>query len=268
MRLMRRTACLALLCVALIGCNGDKSTGKNPALEPKLKEIVKTDTKVGDGFEAAPGDQVWVMYSGKMADGTEFDTNMGTGGMPFAVQLSTKGKNANVIKGWDEGLIGIKQGGERKIDVPYKFAYGEEGDSRKIPPRTDLFFTVKALYVLKTGQETEFDKTDIKVGTGPEAKEGDTVTFHYKGEYLNGQEFDNSEKRPSGSKPVTAKLGETSGTKDKLIVGMDYGIRGMKEGGERKVTLPPNLVFGQVGNQSITGNQPVVFTIKLIKVGG
>lgn len=266
MRPMRRTVCLALLGAALVGCNG--STAKDESQKfPPLKELVKTDVKVGDGPEVAKGDMVWVLYRGTFRDGKEFDANMGPNDMPLMVRFADTPGTSGVIKGWDLGIVGMRQGGERKLEIPFNLAYGPEG-SGKIPAKADLNFDVKVIYVVKKGDETVYDKDDLKVGTGPEVKEGDTVTFHYKGEYINGLEFDNSEKRPSGSKPVTVKVGETSGVKDKMIRGLDFGIRGMKVGGERKLTLPPALVFGGAGNQSITGNQPCVFTIKLLKIGG
>lgn len=265
MRLMRRTACLALLCVALVGCNGAPSQNGSTT-ESKLKDLVKKDVKVGTGPTVEKGDSVWVIYKGTTIDGKEFDSNTGPSGMPYMVRLADTPGMSGVIKGWDLGLVGMKEGGERKLEIPYSLAYGEAGQG-KIGPKTDLYFDITAVYVQKKGDEIAYDKEDVKVGAGAEAKKGDTVTFHYKGEYLNGNVFDDSEKRPSGSKPVTVKIDEDSGLKDKLIVGLNTGIVGMKEGGERKITLPPALVFGGAGNQTITGGQPVVFTVKLIKVG-
>ncbi|MBS1707540.1 MAG: FKBP-type peptidyl-prolyl cis-trans isomerase [Armatimonadetes bacterium] len=268
MRLMRRTACLALLCAALVGCNPGQSKN-DPKEAPKLKELVKTDIKVGEGDAADSGDMVWVMYEGKTVDGNVFDGNIKDNGMPYPVMLSTGGNRPMVIKGWDTGLRGMKAGGERKLEIPYKDAYGDEASGGgKIPPKSDLYFVCKVVYLVKKGSEAVFDKEDLTVGTGAEAKEGSTITMHYKGEYLNGKVFDDSEKRPSGPKPFTVKLGEQSGTKDRIIKGLDFAIRGMKEGGVRKITLPPALVLGGAGNETIAGNQPCTFTVKLLKVSG
>ncbi len=260
---MRRTICLALVLAVLAGCGGGDK--KDPQLEPKLKELGIKDTQVGTGVAVENGDFVWVYYKGTLANGKQFDSNM-PDGMPFEVRTSDGKKMTNVIEGWDKGVIGMKVGGTRELSIPYKMAYGDQGNPT-IPGKSDLFFTVKAVYIQKKGEDNVFDAQDITVGSGQEAKVGDTVTFHYKGAYLNGTVFDDSEQRPSGSKPVTAKIGETSGAADRMILALDYGLRGMKVGGVRKITAPPSLIFGHPGNDTISGDQPCVFTVKLLKIG-
>lgn len=267
MKPMRRTLCLALVVVALAGCKGNDQP-KTPNGQSKLTELVTKDVKPGKPgkeYTVEPGDTVWVMYDGELSDGTQFDSNR-DGGLPYMVQVVPKGQRSMVIQGWNDGLIGMGQGGVRKLEIPAKLAYGDKGQGAKIPPNSDLTFTIDALYVMKKGEENQYDKTDVKVGSGAEAKSGDTVTFHYKASYINGQVFDDSEKRPSGSTPVTVKLGETSGENNKLIPGLDYCIQGMKEGGVRQITLPPSLMFGMAGSDVVSGNQPCVFMVKLLKV--
>jgi FKBP-type peptidyl-prolyl cis-trans isomerase len=157
----------------------------------------------------------------------------------------------------------MKVGGRRKLSIPSDLAYGSS-PTGKIPADADLDFDVELKYVIKAGEEEQYDKEDIKVGTGEEAKEGSTVTFHYRGEYISGTVFDDSEKRPKGgSVPLTAKLNGKE-----LAIGVDYGLRGMKVGGERVVLLPPRLLFNGHGNQWIKPEAPTKFTLKLLSVSG
>jgi FKBP-type peptidyl-prolyl cis-trans isomerase len=99
---------------------------------------------------------------------------------------------------------------------------------------------------------------DLTVGTGPTALVGDTVTIHYVGRFTNGQVFDSSIDRGT---PYTFVLGS-----GQVIPGVDQGVVGMKVGGKRRLTIPPNLAYGSQGNGSIPGNSTLVFEIDLITV--
>jgi len=98
------------------------------------------DTKLGTGASAKAGQKVAMRYIGKLqATGKVFDKN--TSGEPFRFTLG-KGE---VIKGWDEGVVGLKVGGERKLVVPPALAYGKRGAPPDIPPNATLAFEVKRL---------------------------------------------------------------------------------------------------------------------------
>jgi FKBP-type peptidyl-prolyl cis-trans isomerase len=99
---------------------------------------------------------------------------------------------------------------------------------------------------------------DLTVGTGPTALAGDTVTIHYIGRFTNGQVFDNSYDR---GEPLTFRLGTGA-----VIAGVDQGVVGMKVGGKRRLTVPPNLAYGSSGQGSIPPNATLVFEIDLISV--
>ncbi|MDQ3878385.1 MAG: FKBP-type peptidyl-prolyl cis-trans isomerase [Actinomycetota bacterium] len=101
---------------------------------------------------------------------------------------------------------------------------------------------------------------DVRDGTGAEAKKGDTVKVTYVGMLADGTIFDTSKRhRP---RYVSFKLG--AGT---VIQGWDDGIPGMKVGGERKLTIPPNLAFGSAGSPpNVPPNATVVFEIKLLGI--
>lgn len=101
---------------------------------------------------------------------------------------------------------------------------------------------------------------DVKVGTGAEAKSGDMVSVHYTGRLTNGTKFDSSRDR---GQPFTFKLGQ-----GRVIAGWDQGLVGMKVGGQRKLTIPPEEAYGSrgAGNGLIPPNATLVFDVELMKV--
>ena len=99
-----------------------------------------TVLKEGSGVGAANGDMVTVNYTGTFTNGTAFDSNVDPAFhhvQPFPFQLGA----GQVIKGWDEGVLGMKVGEERKLEIPSALAYGARGQG-PIAPNTDLVFTV------------------------------------------------------------------------------------------------------------------------------
>jgi FKBP-type peptidyl-prolyl cis-trans isomerase len=111
-----------------------------PAAPTKLE---KEDIVVGTGREAKSGDTVHVQYTGTLMNGEKFDSSYDHGGTPFKVALG-KGE---VIKGWDEGLVGVKVGGKRKLLIPPDLGYGAEGSPPKIPPNAGLIFDVELVSI-------------------------------------------------------------------------------------------------------------------------
>jgi len=110
--------------------------------------LVKKDTVVGSGKEAVSGTNVVVHYTGwlhnlaaKDLRGNKFDSSVGRG--PFTFPLG----GGRVIKGWDEGVAGMKVGGKRTLIIPSEMAYGKRGASNVIPPDATLVFDVELLEV-------------------------------------------------------------------------------------------------------------------------
>src|SRR5690349_23059238 len=100
------------------------------------------DTKVGTGTEAVAGKTVTVHYVGTLTDGSKFDSSRDRG-EGFSFRLGA----GEVIKGWDQGVAGMKIGGLRKLTIPYQLAYGERGYPPVIPPKATLVFEVGLLEV-------------------------------------------------------------------------------------------------------------------------
>ena len=102
------------------------------------------DEVVGTGAVAAAGDRVTVNYVGSFTDGTVFDASANHGSTGFPFVLGTEA----VIKGWDQGIVGMKVGGKRKLVVPPELGYGSQ-DYGPIPGNSALVFTVELLRVEK-----------------------------------------------------------------------------------------------------------------------
>jgi len=105
-------------------------------------ELKITDTVVGTGKEAVKGALLFVQYEGFLEDGTKFDSSFDHG-RPFQFVIGSK----RVIKGWDQGLLGMKEGGKRQLFVPAHLGYGERQMGPFIKPHSNLIFYVELLEV-------------------------------------------------------------------------------------------------------------------------
>ena len=107
---------------------------------PSGLEIEEIERGFGDPARA--GHTVSVHYTGYLQDGTKFDSSLDRG-EPFSFPLGA----GKVIRGWDEGLVGMKVGGRRKLVIPPELAYGSRGAGRLIPPGATLVFDVELVEV-------------------------------------------------------------------------------------------------------------------------
>lgn len=110
-----------------------------------ITKLMIDDTKVGTGDEVKAGDKIKVHYTGTLFDGTKFDSSKDRN-QPFELTIGV----GQVIKGWDEGILGMKTGGMRKLTIPYYMAYGEQGAGEGlIPPYATLVFDVELIEIVK-----------------------------------------------------------------------------------------------------------------------
>jgi len=150
------TASIAVLILTVAFALGQTAAKKstpaarpNPNVPTKVTgDGVKTasglqywDIKVGTGTEAKNGDHVKVHYTGWLTSGKKFDSSVG--GSPFEFAIG----KGDVIKGWDEGVTGMKIGGKRQLRIPPDLAYGQRGYPGAIPPNATLIFDIQLLGV-------------------------------------------------------------------------------------------------------------------------
>jgi peptidylprolyl isomerase len=144
----RITLCLlALVLGLLVACSIASAQGQSGSSGEKVittdSGLKYIDQKEGSGEAAKAGDKVHVHYTGWLKDGTKFDSSHDRG-EPIAFQLGA----GRVIKGWDEGIAGLKVGGKRKLMIPAKLAYGNRRVG-PIPPNSELIFDVELVKIEK-----------------------------------------------------------------------------------------------------------------------
>ncbi|MCU1398608.1 MAG: peptidyl-prolyl cis-trans isomerase [Acidimicrobiales bacterium] len=236
--------------------SADKPTVKIPATLPT--KLVITDLIDGTGTAAKVGDTVEVNYIGvRSADGTEFDNSYDRG-QTFPVTL---GQNS-VIQGWEQGLIGIKQGGRRQLDIPADLAYGDQPQGDVIKAGDALSFVIDAVSItpgidVPTANVADKPKvdispsvgatktsfTDLVVGTGEEAVAGDTAYLQiiaYRGD--TGAEIQSTWEAGTAAKIALD---------DSTVTGLVTGVTGMKVGGRREIIVPPAEAFGAEGSDTM-----------------
>ena len=115
-----------------VSCSKEKQTMNNG--------VVIEDIKIGDGQEVEKFNIVTVNYTGLLEDGTKFDSSLNPGRSPFRFTVGA----GQVIKGWDDGLMGMKVGGKRKLTIPPELGYGSR-DNGPIPANSTLIFEIDLL---------------------------------------------------------------------------------------------------------------------------
>lgn len=108
----------------------------------ETQELKITDTLIGSGKETSKGALILCHYEGFLEDGTQFDSSLERG-TPLQFVVGT----GRVIKGWDQGLMGMKEGGKRTLHIPSHLAYGDRQVGPLIKPNSNLIFHIELLEV-------------------------------------------------------------------------------------------------------------------------
>lgn len=138
--MMRSVVLLALIVGLSMGASLSPVLAEedNPTVTPSGLQYL--DLVKGSGREAHVGETASVHYTGWLKDGTKFDSSVDRG-QPFQFRLGA----GRVIKGWDEGVVGMNIGSKRKLIIPPNLGYGARGAGRIIPPNATLIFEVELL---------------------------------------------------------------------------------------------------------------------------
>lgn len=261
MSAMKVGCLLAVCCLVLAGCGGgdDKPVAKpnnaattSPTKQPEPTEKVQiTDVKVGEGpRKVEKGDQVWVTYKGTLKNGTEFDSNTDESKEPY---WFTVGEN-RVIKGWEQGILGMKVGGERKLVIPPSLGYGDM-EQAKVPANSELHFDIKLLCLVKAGEDNVIDTKQLKPGTGTRVvKPGDKVSIELKASLVNGRVVQDTK-----GQPVEFTVGKTE-----VVPSIDKGVQGMKAGEVREIIAPPLVAYANTSSTGVPANSPIIFKVTLV----
>ena len=122
-------------------------TNNNNMMEQPTAQLKIDILAEGAGAGAQSGQTIAVHYTGKFADGKEFDSSVKRN-VPFTFQLG----QGRVIKGWDLGVVGMKVGEERKLTIPFELAYGADGFPPTIPPKATLTYVISLLKIATSGK--------------------------------------------------------------------------------------------------------------------
>ena len=135
---------LGVFAYFIFGFNGKANTAPTTGTEKQSAETEKLqikDEKIGTGAAVKSEDTVVINYTGTLTDGTKFDSSYDRN-TPFETQIGV----GKVIKGWDEGVIGMKVGGKRKLTIPPALGYGDQATG-SIPPNSTLIFEVELVEI-------------------------------------------------------------------------------------------------------------------------
>lgn len=239
----------------------------------KWREVAKGlkvyDEKVGSGKPTAIGSVLKTHYTGWLLSGRKFGSSKDMG-KPLSVILG----NGKMIKGWERGLDGMREGGVRWFRISPNMGYGAAAYSM-IPSNSTLIFKVElvsseideeiaaSLDIFPDTTALKFENGSeglryaiIKEGEGEPAQKGINARVHYTGWLVNGYKFDSSRDR---GQEFVFPLGD-----GRVIRGWDLGVQGMLPGEKRILVVPPGLGYGSRGAGPIPGGSTLIFAVEYL----
>ncbi|XP_036428995.1 peptidyl-prolyl cis-trans isomerase FKBP10 [Colossoma macropomum] len=191
-------------------------------------------------------------FNGSLLDGSAFDSSYERS----QTQDSVVGEGW-LIKGLEEGLLGMCVGEIRNFIIPPFLAFGEKGYGKEIPPHATVVYDILLEDLHNTKDDITVEIQEVPEPCTRKSVTGDYIRYHYNGTFLNGVTFDTSYQRNSTYNTYIG-LGY-------VISGMDKGLQGVCVGERRRITIPPHLAYGQQGaGKDIPGSAVVVFDVHVI----
>ncbi len=262
---------VSVIALIIAGCSSsesadDATTTTVESTKPEVvvpdgaapEEVTVEDLAEGDGAEIAEGAYVELKYVGVLYDsGEEFSSRWDDEAFRFVT-----GTNV-ALPGLEEGLAGMKVGGQRQIVVPAAEAYGEV-ERQGIPSDSDLVFLVELTRVFEEPQIENIDEpaTELGIevlieGDGDEVEEGAQLLVNYVGvAQSTGEEFDSSWAR---GEPASLGLGQ-------VIEGWQEGMLGQKVGSRIQLTIPGEKAYGEAPpSPAIGANDTLIFVVDILE---
>ena len=231
MRLILFILSVSLVSFLLTGCGGPatRTVTRPPDAFTRPSGLVIQEFKIGEGAALDRGNAITIKYATYLADGTKVENS------DAYAFIDGFGE---VIEGWDEGVAGMRVGGQRKLIIPPSLAYGETGRDG-IPPNAAIITYIELLSVAlppnAIAQPSGLIIQDFKVGENAALDRGNVVTITYATYLQDGTKVDSSD-------------GYTFvGGVGRVIRGWDEGLADMRIGGQRKLTIPPSLTYLETG---------------------
>ncbi len=245
------------LTVALTGVGTPGCTSQNPLAPGGVAFFSFTDIELGTGAIAANGNRVVMNYVAWLFEDGESENKgpqVDSGTLTFVV-----GAN-EVIGGFDQGVQGMRVGGRRQLIIPPDLALGNEAAG--IPADSSLVAELELIDVQVVVTDTAaFTIIDLVTGTGAVAATGDSLLVAYGGWLYDESRPDNKGTLfdASGNSGFRFTLGE-----GRVIAGWDEGLVGMREEGERRLIIPPELAYGSSVRGLIPPDATLLFDITLL----
>lgn len=259
-----------LLAVALFSFLWSCSNGNETGVDQELLNagLQVEDTEIGSGEPAKRNDFLTIHFTGYLESGDVFESTYDMD-QPMPLQVGT---GEIPMRGWDEGMLGMREGGKRTLTIPSDLAFGEEGVGEIIPPGEEITMEVELLSVQEPPEQwdTPMDELDTtesglqyyihEEGDGETPEEGDQVTVHYSGFLEDGSLFDSSHLQ---EQPFQFEVGMGN-----VIQGWDEGVLQMSPGERRTLVIPPELGYGDSGaGNVIPPGATLYFDIEMIGIG-